>query len=108
MRRVGVLLLGLCVFAGVGTSAAAVSFAQEPTVAAQGRTLTPLDVAQIRSVGEVALRPNGAAIAYTLGVPREVGGDDNGPAWVELHVVGFDGTGDRVLLESGGGYAPVW
>jgi dipeptidyl aminopeptidase/acylaminoacyl peptidase len=98
MRRVGFLLMGLCVFAGVGTSPAAVVFAQDPAVAGQGRTLTPLDVARRRTVGEVALRPNGVAIAYTLSVPREVGGDDNGSAWVELHMVGFDGANDRPFV----------
>ncbi len=100
MRRVAFLLVGLCALAGGGSSpaAVAVAFAQDPTVAPQGRTLTPLDVARIRTVGEVALRPNGAAIAYTLSVPREVGGDDNGPAWVELHMVGFDGANDRPFV----------
>lgn len=66
--------------------------------AAQQRTITPLDVARIRSTGEIAISPNGSEIAYTLSVPRRPGGDPNGPAWSELHVVAFDGTRQRPFI----------
>jgi dipeptidyl aminopeptidase/acylaminoacyl peptidase len=66
--------------------------------AAQGRAITPKDVARIRSTGQIAISPDGSEIAYTLSVPREPGGDRNGPAWAELHVVAFDGTRDRPFI----------
>lgn len=66
--------------------------------AAQGRAITPKDVARIRSIGQIAISPDGSEIAYTLSVPREPGGDRNGPAWAELHVVAFDGTRDRPFV----------
>ena len=62
------------------------------------RPFTPLDVALVRSVGQVAIRPDGSEIAYTLTVPREPGVDENGSAWTELHVIGFDGTDDRPFV----------
>jgi len=65
---------------------------------AQARAITPLDVARIRSIRQVAISPDGSEIAYTLSVPREPGGDGNGPAWSELHVVAFDGTRDRPFV----------
>jgi dipeptidyl aminopeptidase/acylaminoacyl peptidase len=55
-------------------------------------------VARIRSAGEIAISPDGSEIAYTLSVPRQPGGDRNGPAWTELHVVAFDGTRDRPFI----------
>lgn len=54
--------------------------------------LTIEDVARLRSVGAVVISPDGAAMAYTLSVPRDPFAEDNGPAWVELHVVGSDGV----------------
>jgi hypothetical protein len=52
--------------------------------AAQDRVITPKDVARIRSTGEIAISPDGSEIAYTLSVPRQPGGERNGPAWAEL------------------------
>ncbi|MGD8867869.1 MAG: prolyl oligopeptidase family serine peptidase, partial [Gemmatimonadales bacterium] len=99
LRLIAIMLSSVTPIVGA-TSAVAQEPAvtQEPTAESQGHALTPLDVARIRSVGEVALRPNGAAIAYTLSVPRQVGSEANGPAWVELHMVGFDGSGDRPFV----------
>ncbi len=48
-------------------------------------------LAALRSVGEVAVSPDGDLIAYTLTVPRTPGVDDNGSAWRELHIVDLDG-----------------
>ncbi|HKA37375.1 MAG TPA: S9 family peptidase [Thermoanaerobaculia bacterium] len=55
-------------------------------------TLTPFDVARLKTVTAVALSPDGSRIAYLLGVPRRVPEEDDGPAWAELHVVGRDGA----------------
>ncbi len=100
MRRVALCLAGLSVLlvGGLPPSAAAVLYAQEPAVAPVSRTLTPMDVARVRTVGEVTMRPDGSTIAYTLSVPREVGSDDNGSAWAELHMVDFDGGNDRPFV----------
>jgi dipeptidyl aminopeptidase/acylaminoacyl peptidase len=66
--------------------------------AGAARVLTPKDVARIRSVGEVAIRPDGSAIAYTLSVPRRPGVDPDGPAWSRLRLVRFDGSDDRPFV----------
>ena len=55
-------------------------------VDADARGLTAWDVAQIRSVGSIAVSPDGQFVAYTVSVPRMPMEDDNGPAWSELHV----------------------
>jgi len=54
--------------------------------------LTPADVARLRIVTGVSISPDGKWIAYTLAVPRDLNSDDDGGAWVELHVVGPDGA----------------
>src|SRR5437660_12497825 len=54
--------------------------------------LTPADVARLRFVGAVAISPDGSRVAYTLTVPRDPMTEADGPAWVELHVVGRDGV----------------
>ena len=43
------------------------------------------------------MAPDGSQIAYALAVPRRPGEEDDGPSWVELHVVGRDGA-DRAYL----------
>jgi dipeptidyl aminopeptidase/acylaminoacyl peptidase len=58
---------------------------------AVAQTLSPFDVARIRSVGSVAISPDGSRIAYTLSVPRRVLDEEDGAAWAELHVVGREG-----------------
>jgi dipeptidyl aminopeptidase/acylaminoacyl peptidase len=72
--------------------------AQDVQVSTAGRILSPRDVARTRSVGQLAMRPDGSMIAYTLSVPREPGRDSNGPAWSELRMVGYDGTRDRPFI----------
>ncbi len=49
--------------------------------------LTPEHVARLRTVTSTAISPDGGLVAYTLLVPRVPLKDENGPAWVELHVV---------------------
>ncbi len=65
-----------CVFASAG------ALAQDDPQA-----MTVHDVARLRSVGGVVISPDGALIAYTLSVPRDLEKEDDGGAWSELHVV---------------------
>jgi len=62
-------------------------------LAAQGGAggLTFEQLAGLRSVTSAVISPDEASIAYTLTVPRRPGIDDDGPAWVELHVIGAGG-----------------
>ncbi len=69
-----------------------------PARQAGTRALTPLDVARIRTAGEIAISPDGSQIAFTLSVPREPGSENNGPAWSELHLVSFDGSDHRPFV----------
>jgi dipeptidyl aminopeptidase/acylaminoacyl peptidase len=57
--------------------------------AAQGMTLRQLS--ELRSVTQTAISPDGGTIAYTLRVPRELAGGDDGGAWAELHLIDADG-----------------
>jgi dipeptidyl aminopeptidase/acylaminoacyl peptidase len=102
MRRTDVAsMLILCAGLLLGAAASAppltAQLADAPA-AGETRALTPKDVARIRSVVELAMRPDGSAIAYTLSVPREPGRDPDGPAWSRLYVVRFDGSGERVYI----------
>ena len=81
MRRLRVCSIG---FSLLGLLAAL------PLAAAD--TLTSFDVAKIRTVTSVALAPDASRIAYSLSVPRRPFDEEDGPAWVELHVVGRDGA----------------
>ena len=46
---------------------------------------------ELKQVGEVVASPDGRWIAYTLGVPRELFVEDDGPAWAELHILDAEG-----------------
>jgi dipeptidyl aminopeptidase/acylaminoacyl peptidase len=61
------------------------------------RVLSPKDVANLRSVTSAAISPDGNSVAYTLSVQRELFAEDNGPAWVELHVWNA-GQGSRAFV----------
>jgi dipeptidyl aminopeptidase/acylaminoacyl peptidase len=100
MKRLDVLLtLAVCaVLAAAPASAQAMPFLQAQAATTDARVLTPTDVARLRSVGQVAIRPDGSAIAYTLSVPREPGRDENGPAWSRLRLAASDGSSDRVFV----------
>ena len=52
----------------------------------------------LRSVGEIAVSPDGERIAYTLQVPRRPGQDADGPAWSELHVVAVEDGASRAYV----------
>ncbi len=90
------LILGLGLSLSVGPPASAAL--PQTTVTGQTRILTPKDVARIQAVDQVAISPNGSAIAYTLSVPREPGRGENGSAWSELHMVSFDGSDRRPFV----------
>ena len=59
---------------------------------------TPHQVAQLRSVREVALSPDGRHIAFTLSVQRTPGKDEDGPAWSELHVWDRESRSQRPFI----------
>jgi len=67
---------------------ACATLAMAAVAAADGMTLK--QVAKIRSVTSAAISPSGDAIAYTLSVPRELGSDNDGPSWAELHLIDED------------------
>ncbi len=48
--------------------------------------LTPHRIAELRLVTAAAISRDGNRVAYTLGVPRKPGVDDDGEPWVELWV----------------------
>ncbi len=64
----------------------AIAVAALISLPAAGRGLTPKDVARLRSVLSAQVSPDGQSVAYTLLVPRRLFEEDDGPAWVELHV----------------------
>jgi dipeptidyl aminopeptidase/acylaminoacyl peptidase len=83
---------------GAGGPGARGALAEAVARQGEARALTPLDVARVRTVGEIAISPDGAQIAFTLSVPREPGSENNGPAWSELHLIGFDGSDHRPFV----------
>jgi dipeptidyl aminopeptidase/acylaminoacyl peptidase len=66
--------------------------------AALAAKMSPEDVAGLRTVVDARISPDGGRIAYTLSIPRDPIEDENGPAWTELRVVRFDGSGDRTFV----------
>lgn len=72
-------------------TATAAFLALAVTAAAQD-AFTPWHVAKLRTVTAAAIAPDGRHIAYALSVPRIPLQDDDGPAWVELHVATPDGV----------------
>ncbi|MCC6232224.1 MAG: S9 family peptidase [Verrucomicrobiales bacterium] len=54
--------------------------------AADTNVLTPQLVAELKTVAEVALSPDGTQVAFVRSVPRKPGLDEDGEAWNELHV----------------------
>ncbi len=72
------------------------------TIADDGLSLR--QIAELRSVIQVAMQPDGDEIAYLLSVPRRPGVGDDGPAHNELHLVNGQG---RSRLYIGHGSAPA-
>ncbi len=56
------------------------------STASAENTFTPKDVATLSYVGSATVSPNGKHVAYTKVVQRNPLENENGPAWVELHV----------------------
>src|SRR5262249_29305122 len=55
-------------------------------------------VARLRSVTSAMLAPDGRRAAYVLAVPREVGVEEDGPSWAELHVVDVESGKSRAYV----------
>lgn len=53
---------------------------------AAGDVLTPHRVAELRTVTDAVISPDGSQVAYTLSVPRRPGVDEDGEPWTELWV----------------------
>ncbi len=56
---------------------------------AEGMSLA--DIAKLEQVGQMAISPDGSSIAYTRIVPRQLGVDEDGRAYSELHVLNAEG-----------------
>jgi dipeptidyl aminopeptidase/acylaminoacyl peptidase len=74
-------------------------FAMNASSATAGEnTITPLDVARMKSVSSQAISPDGKSIAYTLRVQRDPLKDENGSAWTELYVADSDTGRSRPFI----------
>ena len=82
---------------GVSVFVAVICCVMAQPAPANAGSMTFEQLGGLRSVGSVVISPDGASIAYTLTVPRRPGVGDDGPAWVELHVIGSDGL-DRTYV----------
>lgn len=70
--------------------------------------MTLEQVAKIRAVSQAEMAPDGGQVAYTLSVPREIGVDEDGPAWSELHVVDRDGNSRGYVTGKVNAAGPAW
>lgn len=61
-------------------------------LAAAGEPFAVADLFRVRTVREARLSPDGREVAYALQVPRQPLAQDDGAAWVELHLVDASGT----------------
>jgi dipeptidyl aminopeptidase/acylaminoacyl peptidase len=75
---------------------------------AAAEVFRPSHVAKLRLVTSAVISPDGQHIAYTLAVPRQPLKDDDGPAWVELHVVDRAGTSRPFVTGKVNIGAPKW
>lgn len=57
------------------------------TATNRGEIITPERICALRSVRAAVISPDGAHVAYTLRIPRDLTDGDDGLPWVELHVV---------------------
>lgn len=78
--------IGSMTYLGHNLQLESCAVAREAESTLQTANLQPKHVAQIRSVTEAVISPDGQRIAYTLAIPRKPMEDENGPAWSELHV----------------------
>lgn len=70
--------------------ASTVLFAGSVAMAQSGMNLQQL--AELRSVTQVKISPDGRQLAYVLSVPRQLGVDEDGPARGELHISDANGA----------------
>ena len=73
-----VLVLGVLLSAAAGAGAGEDRF-------------SPQDIAKLETVVAAVVSPDGRQVAYALSVPRQPLEEDNGAAWVELHVADANG-----------------
>ena len=70
--------------------------------------MTLEQIAKTRSVSQAEISRDGTQVAYTLSIPREIGVDDDGPAWSELHVVDRNGNSRGFVTGKVNVGAPAW
>lgn len=61
------------------------------STAAWSSGMTLQDIAKLEQIGQISVSPSGAHTAITKIIPREVGVDDDGGSYSELHVIQPDG-----------------
>lgn len=62
-----------------------------PVSAIAQRTLTPHDIARLRTLAGAAVSPDGREVAFLRAVPRDPLTAQDGAPWIELHVVDREG-----------------
>src|SRR5690606_36228904 len=77
-----------------------------PALAAGGMTLE--QIAKTRTVTRAEISPDGRQVAHVLSVPREVGVDEDGAAWAELHLVSREGASRGFVTGEVNVGSPEW
>ena len=77
-----------------------------PALAAGGMTLE--QIAKTRTVTGAAISPDGRQVAHLLSMPREIGVDEDGAAWAELHLVSRDGSSRGFVTGKVNVASPEW
>jgi len=65
-------------------------------------------IAQMRSVSQVLISPDGSHTAYVLSLQRKPGEDEDGPAWSELHVIDANGRDRVYVADRNPVLSPAW
>ena len=71
---------------------ASIPFVQAKVDDSSPASLSLEEIVTLKRVKSALMSPNGDAIAYLLSVPRTLYEDDDGDAWVQLHVVDLEGN----------------
>lgn len=78
------------------------------TFAEEASVLTPEDVESLKTIGSVAISPDGKFIAYTLSVPRAID-EASGGSYSELWVIPFEGGKAKAFATGKGRVgSPAW
>ena len=72
---------------GLAVAVMVVLAAPATVTAQETNPIEPHHIASLRSVGTVAVSPDGSLAAYLLSVPRRPLDEDSGGSWTELHVL---------------------